>query len=230
MKNVLTALMLAQGVLTFAQTPLKEKKTIIASETELVYQTDENRTKDGSYYVSNTKNNNVWLKGNYANDKRIGNWYFFDGQNNVMFRYNFDNKKLLYLNPLFYKNAKIVIDSKNEDVKLNATVPIPLFPMDLLLNLASENSEVIYALGKVSDADRLNFVSTINTNGTAKYSLEDVNGKSVLKDIDLKIKDFPLDWLPANFNNENLNSKILIAILINKKEEASGPRRNRWNF
>jgi hypothetical protein len=230
MKNVLTALMLAQGVLTFAQTPLKEKKTIIASETELVYQTDENRTKDGSYYVSNTKNNNVWLKGNYANDKRIGNWYFFDGQNNVMFRYNFDNKKLLYLNPLFYKNAKIVIDSKNEDVKLDATVPIPLFPMDLLLNLAVEDINVITTLDKIKNSDRLNFVSTIKTNGNATYTLEDINGKIILKDINLKIKDFPLEWIASNFNNEVIGSKILIPIIINKVENVSEGRRTRWNF
>jgi hypothetical protein len=231
MKNILTALLLAQGVLAFAQNTLKEKKTSIATNTSLVYQVDDNKIKNGAYFVENTSNNKVWLKGNYAENKRIGNWYFFDGENNVMLRYNFDTNRLLYLSPEFYKNSTIQIDTDSEDVKSKAIVPVPLFPMELLLNLASENTDVIYVLNnKVSDTDRINFVSSIKSTGKAVYSLEDVSGKKILKDIELKIKDFPLDWLPANYNNENLNSKIYIPIVINRKENVSEPRRNRWNF
>jgi hypothetical protein len=102
--------------------------------------------------------------------------------------------------------------------------------MDLLLNLAVEDINVITTLDKIKNSDRLNFVSTIKTNGNATYTLEDINGKIILKDINLKIKDFPLEWIASNFNNEVIGSKILIPIIINKVENVSEGRRTRWNF
>lgn len=231
MKKFVLALIMFLNLSSFAQEELKEKTKELTGNAILVYHFNNEKQINGAYYVKNITNKGVWLKGNYKANQPAGSWYFFNSENKLMLRYNFDDKKVFYLDPNFYNSSKINILSLDEKVKKNASVPIPLFPIDLLLEIAGKNGEIVDKIVNKETINTLKFITNIGEDGIATYDLKTMDDKILLRNINLKIKDFPMDWVASNYQGQPISSQLEIILNVNDRSgvDNSG-RRVRWNF
>ncbi|TFF40154.1 hypothetical protein [Mucilaginibacter psychrotolerans] len=202
-----------------------EKKSRISDSTQLVYSTPDGQIKDGAYYIQNTKNNNVLVQGNYKNDVRVGNWYFFSGENKLVLRYNYDQKKVAYIDNSMFNTVGVEIPNVEEEVAKNASAPVPLCAIDYYTSLLSSE---VYNFNK-GNSLKLEITAHVAIDGKATYYIAYVDNskKTAPKEMKLKGDKFAIDWIPAMYNNQPIYSEFTVyATLL---EEGSGQRRFRWH-
>jgi len=226
-RKILFALLTAASLTAGAQTA--ETKVKLSDSTQLVYAEANNGNKDGVYYVKNTKKDAVLLQGNYKNDKRIGTWYFFDANNKLTMRYNYDQKKLVYLDEAALKNVAVDIESDDPEVKKSASAPLPLCPIDLYTSYITKK---LYAAGN-GDNNALDAEITahVSADGTATYTVSYM-GTNNRKVIDQKLNvpedKFEIEWIPSKYKNQPVDSKFIVYTSV-KANDKNAFRRNSWN-
>lgn len=226
-KNIFLAVLLAIGVSASAQTV--EKTVKLENGAKLVYNVEPGTsTKSGVYALQNTKNEGLWMQGNYKNDNRIGTWYFFDAKNKLTMRYNYDQKKLGYLDTAALNNVSVEVLSTDANVVKNASAPLPLCSMDYYMSLLANK---LYSDNGVADAE---ITAHVDTEGNATYSVSYVkeNKKSPKKKIDLNSK-VKLDWIPSMYNGKPVDAEFTVYATVrgadNASSTSSADRRFRWN-
>ncbi|MBB5396778.1 hypothetical protein [Mucilaginibacter sp. AK015] len=232
MKNKILLMMtlMVAGLSASAQTA--EKKAKITNASEVVYNVNTtNNHKEGVYAIQNLNNNGLWLQGVYKDDQRAGNWNFFNKDFKLFMRYNYDQKKLAFLDEHALDNVIVTILSDEDKVRKDASVPLPLCSVDYYLQLMANN---IYAVrdAKYKDMDA-EVTARIGTDGKATYTvIYSVNGKKADKQkVTLPDDKFAVEWIPSMYNDKPVESEFTAYLKIQGDEPAvDHMRRTSWNY
>ncbi|MBK0380322.1 hypothetical protein [Mucilaginibacter segetis] len=226
MKNTLLTALLV-GTCLAASAQKEEKHVKLSDTTQLVYAVADNgHTKDGAYYIKNLKNDGLFLKGYYKNDERAGTWYFFNTQNKLTMSYDYNDKKIGYVDPNSLKNIAVNILTKDAEVKEKASVPLPLCPIDYYSSLMAREANI------VSEADLdAEITAHIDAKGNANYTVRYIKGKQATPEQTLKVDNkFDIDWVPSMYDNKPIASEFTVYATIKANDrDAYKTRRFRWD-
>jgi hypothetical protein len=230
MKNTIFLMMLmAAGLSASAQT--SEKKTKIDNISLAVYNVDtKSHEKEGIYAVKNLNNDGLWLQGSYKDGQRTGTWNFFNKDFKLAMRYNYDRKKLAFVDANELKNVSVTVLSDDNNVKNGASAPLPLCSVDYYLQLMANN---IYAFSDSknwgSDAE---ITAHIGIDGKATYSVTYlVDGKKSEKQKVKQANDkFVIEWIPSMYNNKPVEAEFTAYVKIAPDESVPDQtKRLRWD-
>lgn len=224
MKKLLLLLLVGSAITAKAQS---EKKTRLNDSSEVVYFVDASGSKDGIYTIKNLSNDGVWAQGSYKNGERQKNWNFFASDFKLAVRYDYDTKKLMYLNNDMMKDVIIKIISDDDAVKKGASVPVPLCSVDYLTLLeASSMPANVDAVG-----DKAEITAHIGADGKAFYSVVYIGTGKKTKPVFFKLPEdkFNVDWIPASYNNKPVDAEFVVYADVKTAESTSGMRRSSWN-
>jgi hypothetical protein len=226
-KIFLMALM-ASGLSAAAQTA--EKKAKINNVSMAVYNVDsKSHQKEGIYAIQNLSNDGLWLQGLYKDDQRAGNWNFFNKDFKLSMRYNYDQKKLAFLDDNALKDVSVTILSDDEKVKKDASVPMPLCSVDYYLQLMANSLTAVNSKSGEADAE---ITAHVGTDGKATYSvIYLVDGKKSAKQkINLSDDKFVIEWLPSMYDSKPVEAEFTAYVKITGNGSTVDPiRRFRWD-
>lgn len=228
--QVLVAAMLAACVTASAQT--QEKKVAISKSAELNYTVaNDGKTKEGLYAIKNPKNDGVLVRGNYKDGNRAGTWYFFNDKEQLTLRYNYDQKKVLFLDQNALSNVKVNVISDDAEVAKNASVPLPLCPVDLYVNLLGKEIAANYK-DPVNNGATAEITAHVDEKGKAVYTIAYITGKD--KKTTPKIiavnPVFPVEWVPSVYHDKPVAAEFTIYAKIDQGENADENfRRFNWS-
>ncbi|QKJ31398.1 hypothetical protein HQ865_17050 [Mucilaginibacter mali] len=227
--QVLVAAMLAVCVSASAQT--QEKKVALTKHAELNYTVaNDGKTKEGLYSVKNTDNNGVLVRGSYKDGNRAGTWYFFDSKEQLTMRYNYDQKKVLYLDAKALDNVKVNVLSDDATIVKDASVPLPLCPVDFYVTLIGKEIATNYN-DPTNEGVTAEITAHIDEKGKAVYTLAYVYGKnkkSTPKVIGLNAA-FPVEWVPSTYKDKTIPSEFTVYAKI-ESANSSDDNYRRFNW
>lgn len=231
MKNlILSSLVLGASLVSFTLINSVQKEVKLIDESKLTYNLNEKNELHGAYSVENVKNV-VTIRGNYTNNKRTGNWYCFNNDKSMFLRYNYDLKKILFIDTTAIKKAEIVVLDKNPDVVKNASISVPVCGLDQYLSLLrreiSDNFPPMH-MQYTAPMD-LEIVAKVDANGQAKYSVNYVFDK-IARSLSVygKNKEFVIDWVPAMYNGKGVASEFKMNAQVSFSN-TDGHKRFNWN-
>jgi len=208
---------------------IREKSVNLSDGSKLTYQLL-NGSLNGLY--STKKGDVTLLRGSYVGNERVGNWYFFNPDNTLFMRYNYDQRKLLYVNNEMLALATIKVNSGDNEVDQKASLPIPIISMAQYFTLIpDEAKKVIPTEDQITDSSLpIEILARINGNGEATYTVTyKKKGKDVVKNFELNIDSFKLDWIPAAYASRTFPSEFSIKtelVFLKNKDEI---KRFNWN-
>ncbi|TDG37540.1 hypothetical protein EZJ43_00125 [Pedobacter changchengzhani] len=210
-----------------------QKTGNLSDDSKVVYNLNEAKKLNGAYIITRSGDEKITLRGSYKDGNRIGNWYAFNDDGNLFLRYNYDQKKLLFLDTMSINRLSVEVITKNQDNKEKATIPVPIVSIDEYISLlGTEARRLILAENKnaegILDVD-LN--SKIDAKGNVSYEVAyKADGIPVKKRLIISEKNFDIDWIPANYKGETYPSVFSVKAKINFSERASGEKRFTWMF
>ncbi|MGY4537482.1 hypothetical protein ACVW0P_001901 [Mucilaginibacter sp. UYNi724] len=227
-KNLLLTILIASGLSAGAQTV--EKKVKINNVAEAVYSVNkETRAKDGIFAVQNPTNETLWAQGNYKNDERAGNWNFFNKDFKLAMRYNYDQKKVAFIDQNELNNVSVKVLSDDDAVKNQASAPLPICSMDYYLQTVANS---ITAINDPDKGDNAEITALVATDGKVTYTVSYlVNGKKTPKQKLIVARDkFAIDWIPSMYKNQPVASEFTVyANITGTTPEFDATKRNRWD-
>ncbi|MBD1385612.1 hypothetical protein IDJ75_10015 [Mucilaginibacter rigui] len=230
MKNkIFLMLLMAAGFSANAQTT--EKKTKIDNVSLAVYNVDaRNNEKEGIYAVKNLSNDGLWLQGIYKDDQRAGTWNFFNKDFKLAMRYNYDQKKLAFVDANTLKNVSVNVLSDDNKIKNGASAPLPICSVDYYLQLLANN---IYGFSDSNNWGKdAEITAHIGTDGKATYSvIFMVDGKkSAKQNVKLSNDKFAIEWIPSMYNNKPVEAEFTAYVKIAADESVPDQtKRVRWD-
>jgi hypothetical protein len=228
--QILLAAMLAVCVSASAQN--EEKKIPLTKHSELTYTVaNDGKTKDGIYAVKNTANNGVFVQGRYKDGNRTGTWYFFDDKEKLTMRYSYDQKKVLYLDKSALENVQVNVLSDDADIAKNASVPLPLCPVDFYVTLIGKEIAANYN-DPMNDGATAEITAHVDEKGKAVYTIAYMTSKdkkSTPKIIALN-SAFPVEWVPSAYNDKTVPAEFTVYAKIQSAGAGEDTyKRFRWN-
>ncbi len=225
MKRFIFFCLITLGISAKAQI-LKEKRVVLPDSSVLSYLVNQDKI-NGLYVI---KKGNVDLaRGNYVDNQRVGNWYFFNVDKSVFLRYNYDNKKLLFVDNKTLALASVAVKSDNEDVNSKASISMPIFSLEQYLILATVAAE---SAVRQDQQDKLNnkevqIIAKVDKKGIAQYFLNyEIKGKTYQDKINLGVN---VDWIPASYNGVNYDSDFSLKTVLSFSKEQGFHRKIDWN-
>jgi hypothetical protein len=229
MKRLLFVLLITlTNFLSYAQAIRQQKKTL-PDGSKLVYQTI-NGEMNGLYTIEN--DDFTLLRGNYVNNKRVGNWYIFNKDNTLYARFNYDVNKTVFIESKSLVLAVINIKVEDELIRNNASVCFPLISLEQYYPIMARIAE--YTIPK-KDIDNLSglpvsIIALVDENGNASYKINyEIKGKFNSYDLLVDNEPFKIDWVPAKYEGKNYPSEFSIKIKLNLVEENNNHKRFNWN-
>ena len=210
---------------------LKEKKIALNDDLRVVYHVKENNVKQGSYYIQNIKSSQFYVRGAYTDNKRSGNWYFYNEAGKPETIYSYQQNKLAFIDSTLLNKLTITIPGEDKEVSEKSQIPVLLSPIKLFLAEMSNNITIPPDHFPGNESLPIQIKAAIDVNGITKYFLiYNHNGKPLEQQIKLKRSPFEIEWAPAVYNKKPVNSEVIINTAINGTAESSdGHRRFRWN-
>lgn len=211
-----------------------KKKSYLLEDGSRINETVVNNVKEGFSETINPSGV-VLSRGNYKNDFRVGNWFFFTNKDSLFLKYNYDTQKILFLDQSKILFANVDIETKDQNVKKNASIPVPIISIDQYLALLANVAEHQVPFGVETEAKdfKVEIVAFVNKDGKASYSMNyKLNNKEVSKKIEKLDNKIEVDWLPAHFDSKNLNSKFSVTLVYDnskKDDKKTAHRRFNWN-
>ncbi|MEJ5962250.1 hypothetical protein [Pedobacter immunditicola] len=206
MKIFITSiLILASGALA-----VLEKTGKLVDQSKVSYNINDEKLLDGVYTIADTAHV-TRLRGSYAQNKRVGNWYCFNAQGKVVLRYNYDLNKLVALEKEELNAVEIKILDKNAKVAEKASVPIPVCSIDQYKSLmVAELKDELSRHDKLSAGNvDAKITALVKADGTAIYTAQyNLSGVSYTTKIYPKDKLFTIQWLPAAYEGKALKSEF----------------------
>ena len=215
---------------SFAQ-ELKEKTKLLYDQTELVYSVDEQNKKSGPVLIRDNKSDKVYLRGAYKDDKPTGKWYFFQADGNVESYYNYDDDKLLFIDPAYIGKMQITIKSRDPEAIKNAAIPIMLYPSSTFLNQIVKDVKLEdYEFGGKTELP-VAISAIVKANGQVEYMASyKVADKMVYKDIQLSHRDLAKIFIPAKYEGKPLESVLTLNTTLVNDKTGPGHKRFIWNY
>ncbi|WP_026897491.1 hypothetical protein [Daejeonella oryzae] len=233
LKNFLVAsVIISSSVVSYAQNAdLKEKKVLINDGARLIYHVKENNIKEGSYYIKNAKSDQFLVRGAYTNNKRSGNWYFYNEAGKPESIYSYQQNRLAFIDSTLLEKITINIPGQDKTVIENTQIPVMLSPINLFLAEMSNNIIIPEEHFKPNEELLIKIKSVIGVTGEPKYFLIYThNGKEIEEQIKLKRSTFTIDWIPAMYEKNPIKSEFIVNTAISGNTNSSdGHRRFRWN-
>jgi hypothetical protein len=209
------------------ESKLKQEKISFLG-TELNYKVNAEASKNGSVFLTDSKTKNILIKGTYRNNEPSGTWYFYN-PNGLETSYNYDQKKVLFLDTALIGKNIVSIKSNINEVIENASIPVFLYPKDLFIRT------IVEEFTKVKTADSSEFhieiVTDFSKSDKIKYSVKYFEAGKEKTQI-LKLSDPPLEinWIPAIYNKEFVPSEIRMKIFLTGLKFADdNSKRFRWD-
>ncbi|RZL34815.1 MAG: hypothetical protein EOP00_30945 [Pedobacter sp.] len=209
-----------------------QKTKILIDNSRLTYNINEKNKLEGAYFVENT-DRNIWIRGSYKEEKRVGNWYAFNSNKTVFMRYNYDTKKILALDTIALKKAEITITDKNEEYAKNASAPLPICSIDQYTSLLVEAAKTSFPKDNIiynkPFSITINAVvkSAKNVTYTASYAYL---GRNYVFDISTKNLDFNIDWIPSSYNGKDVEAEFKVTTSTEFSTNGTGKLRFKWNY
>lgn len=210
----------------------EQKMLFLSDETKVVYALNDSKKLNGAYSVMKDADK-VFLRGLYKDNARVGNWYAFNENGNVFLRYNYDLKKLVYLDTTSINRLKVEIDAASPEVKKEASIPVPIASIDQYISLlGSELRRMILRENKNADGSLdADLITNIDKNGKPSYSATYlVDGILVTKRLVIAEKNFNIDWIPASFNGTQYSSSFAVKTRIEFSEKPGIKQRFIWVY
>lgn len=200
----------------------------LPDDSKLTYQTI-NGQLNGIYTIDKDKVN--LLRGNYVNEKRVGNWYLFNNDKSLFARYNYDAKKLLFVDSKMLVLATIKISSGNTDIDTKASVSLPIISIEQYFPIAS-----ILAASAIPDKDKnvldpnsITITAAVDELGVANYSVNYfIKNEKINQKLELDRFPFKIDWIPASYEGKTYPSEFVIKVKISNKPVDGNHRRFNW--
>lgn len=193
---------------TFAQK--SSRKTInLPDDSKLVYTLEDN-SYTGLYEAKNS-NGDIITRGNYLNDQRVGNWYFLNSDNSLFLRYNYDNKKVLFLDDKSIAFASIKINTEKEEDSKLASIPLPLISIEQYVTLlaALVKEKIPTEVKRANEKLKVDIIAEIDESGKASYLVQYLAaGKERTQRFDLLGQKYTIEWIPASLKDKKLSSKF----------------------
>jgi TonB family protein len=197
MTNKILILLIFIPTIIFSQptTKIKDKEN---KETFYVLKSD-NSVRQGEY-IKRSFNNSILVKGFYKNGLKDSIWEFFNSNGEVIVRYDYSIKELLYKNSRdIFKGEKYKI--ADDDYKQDTSLIIPPFFLGGDEYILDEIINIIRYPDKAREYNITGtvYVSfTIDKNGkTSNYRVENPLGYGLDEEAIRVLKFLPDYWLPA---------------------------------
>ena len=229
--SFLSLAILAASQLTYAQNAnLKEKKIALNDNAKIVYHVKDNNVKEGSYYIKSSKNDQLIVKGAYTDDKRSGNWYFYDEAGKPETVYSFQQNKLAFIDSSLVNKLTINLPGQDKEVVENTQIPVLLSSMNLFLSEMSNNIVIPEDHFVRNEALPIQIKSVVDTDGEARYSvIYKHNKKTYEQPVKLTRSQFDIQWMPALYNKKPIKAEVIINTEISgSTEDGNNFRRFRW--
>lgn len=231
MKAITLPLIITGALVAAIFNPVQKTKTL-SDDSKLTYNINDNNKLEGAYFIENT-DKNVWIRGSYKNDERSGNWYGFNNNKTVFIRYNYDLKKLLYIDTVAIKKIELTIVSKDPEAVKNAPAPLPICSIDQIVSLLGERAKAAYpkdmiVYNKPTDVD---IVARVKSADDVKYYVNySIRGNNYSAEINTKNLDFDIDWIPSTYNGKVVEAEFKIPTQLIFSADASRRQRFTWNY
>ncbi|SDC87602.1 hypothetical protein [Pedobacter soli] len=210
----------------------EQKTSILSDQTKVVYAMNDSKKFEGTYSVLKDEDK-VFLRGVYKDNSRSGNWYAFNNNGNVFLRYNYDLKKLLFLDTISINRIKVDIATNDPLVKEKASIPVPIASIDQYISLlGTELRRVVLKENKSADGTLdADLVTNIDQNGKATYEAHYVaDGIPVTKRLIIAEKAFDIDWIPSSYNGKNYASVFSVKARIDFAQKPGIKQRFIWVY
>jgi hypothetical protein len=230
-KNIFFAAVAVFGSIQISQAQ-EQKTSVLSDQTKVVYAMNDAKKIEGVYSV--LKNDDkVFLRGVYKDNTRSGNWYAFNDNGNVFLRYNYDLKKLLYLDTVSINRLKVEIKADDPEIKEKASIPVPISSIDQYISLlGTELKRVILKENKSADGTLdADLITNIDKNGKANYEASyTVDGIPVTKRLIISEKAFDIDWIPSSYKGTNYASVFSVKARIDFAQKPGIKQRFIWVY
>ena len=228
----LSLAIIALGLNTYAQTKdLKEKKISLNDNAKIVYHVNSDNEKEGPFYIKVAKTDQLILKGAFADNKRSGNWYFYDESGKPESVYSYQQNRLAFIDSSLVNKLTINIPGEDKDVVEKTQIPVLLSSMKLFLAEMSNNIVIPQDHFPGNENLPIQIKAEIDTEGQARYFvIYKHNKKDVAQQVKLKRSAFDIEWIPAMYNKKPIKSEVMINTEINgAAEQGDNFRRFRWS-
>jgi len=209
-----------------------QKTIILSDQSKVVYAMNNSKQIEGVYSVLREEDK-VYLRGIYKDNTRTGNWYAFNDDGKVFLRYNYDLKKLLFLDTTSINRLKVEIDTKDPEVKEKASIPVPITSIDQYISLlGTELKRVVKTENKNADGTlEADLITKVDKNGKPTYQAQYLaDGILVSKKLIISEKGFDIDWIPATYNGITYPSSFSVKARISFTEKPGIKQRFIWVY
>lgn len=210
----------------------EQKTSSLSDQTKVVYAMNNAKKLDGVYSIVKDEDK-VFLRGIYKENSRTGNWYAFNNDGKVFLRYNYDLKKLIYLDTVSINRLKVEVKSNDPEVKEKASIPVPIASIDQYISLlGTELKRVILKDNKNADGTLdADLITNIDKNGKASYEASyTVDGIPVTKRLIISEKTFDIDWIPSSYKGVNYASVFSVKAKIDFAQKPGIKQRFIWVY
>lgn len=230
MKAITLPLLITSALIATFVKEITQKTKILADDSRVTYNVNEKNKLEGAYFIENTSRN-VWIRGSYKENQRVGNWYAFNNDKTVFLRYNYDLKKILFIDTVALKRAEITIIDKNADG--NESIVLPICSIDQYISIIKEAAKASFPKEQIiyNKVLPIEIIATVKSSKEVTYTISyKINGNNYAYDINNKNIDFDIDWIPASHNGKNLEAEFTIQSTLLFSSEKSEKQRFKWNY
>lgn len=198
---------------------------------------------DGSkltYQTLNSKLNGLYsidkdgvnvLRGNYVDDKRVGNWYLFNKDKSLFARYNYDAKKLLSIDEKVLALANINIMSGDNDINSKASVCFPLISLEQYFPIITKLAQITVPVGDTYKLDKnsVYVIARIAIDGHADYFVNyEIKGSKKEYKITVDKYPFIIDWIVSTYEGKAYPSEFIIKTRLDSPSQDGNHKRFNW--
>lgn len=210
----------------------EQKTSTLSDQTKVVYAMNDSKKLNGAYAV--VKNDDeIFLRGVYKDNTRSGNWYAFNNDGKVFLRYNYDLKKLVFLDTTSISRLKVEVIAADPVIKEKASIPVPIASIDQYISLlGTELKRVILKENKSADGTLdADLITNIDKDGKATYEAKyTADGIPVTKRLIISEKAFDIDWIPSSYNGINYASVFSVKARIDFAQKPGIKQRFIWVY
>jgi hypothetical protein len=230
MKAITLPLIITGALIGTLFTEITQKTKVLTDNSRVTYNVNEKNKLEGAYFVENT-NRDIWIRGAYKDNQRIGNWYTFNSDKTVALRYNYDLKKILFLDTIALKKAEITITDPNANG--NGSVVLPICSIDQYLSVLKAAAKSIFPKEQIiyNKEIPIEIIATVKSSDDVIYTISyKINNKMYAFDIKNKDIDFDIEWIPSSYNGKNLEAEFSVKSSLLFLDNGSEKQRFKWNY
>ena len=209
-----------------------QKSAILSDQSTVNYVVNDQKQLEGPFSIYRTKDE-VFLRGSYRNNMRSGNWYAFNQEGKVFMRYNYDLKKVLFIDTVSINRLNVQVATKDSQIREKASIPFPVCSIDQYISLlGTELKRLILQENKGADGNlNVELVADVSKDGKANYyGLYNANGVNSKKRLILPDNNFKIDWIPASYNGEKYAATFSVKASIDFRSGIPGRQRFLWVY